>query len=225
METEQPRPAANIDGTAYSLSVDEAALRYEAAGHARTLRAIQKYCLRGDLKCIKQETLYGQRYRITPASVARHLAQIEEVTAAKGRDQSRSDANVRMALLLPAGIDERGSAGNEQPRPDATNTEREPNDPPEGLPAGNAPVREQPRPGETDVRYVTLLEKENDFLRDQIARKDHQIEQRDNQIQSMIERDRETNYLIQGLQRMLRLGSSEGESSRTDPGDNSELRP
>src|SRR3954463_4900307 len=98
---DQPQPDANSDETAYSLSVDQAALRYEAAGHPRTLRAIQKYCMRGDLECIKQETLYGQRYRITPASVARHLAQIEEVTSAKGRAQPRPDASIRLASFLP----------------------------------------------------------------------------------------------------------------------------
>jgi hypothetical protein len=86
----------------------------------------------------------------------------------------------------------------------------------------DAPVREQPR-SDADPKYVALLERENDFLRDQIARKDHQIEQRDTQIQSMIERDRETNVLIQGLQRLLRLGSGEPGPASTPTGDNSEL--
>ena len=94
---EQPRPDANADERAYTLTVEEALLRYEAAGHGRTARALQKYCARGDLDCIKEETEYGQRYRITPASVARHLEQIEQVSQAKGRDQSRPDASVRSA--------------------------------------------------------------------------------------------------------------------------------
>ena len=62
---DQPRPDANADERAYTLTVEEAAAQYEAAGHARTMRAIQKYCARGDLDCIKEETTYGQRYRIT----------------------------------------------------------------------------------------------------------------------------------------------------------------
>src|SRR5690349_21832894 len=212
MDGEQPRLDANTDETAYSLTAEEAALRYEAAGHSRTLRAIQKYCLRGDLDCIKQETLYGQRYRITPESVARHLAQIEEVTAANGRGQSRPDANMRMASMLPANTNEPAATGNEHSRPDATTPataveKTEPDADRHGV-EQDATVREQPRP-DADPRYVALLERENDFLRDQIARKDHQIEQRDTQIQSMIERDRETNILIQGLQRLLRLGSGD----------------
>src|SRR5712691_13015631 len=92
---EQPRPDANADERAYLLTVDDALLRYEAAGHGRTARALQKYCARGDLDCIKEDTEYGQRYRIMPASVARHLEQIEQVSQAKGRDHSRTDASVR----------------------------------------------------------------------------------------------------------------------------------
>jgi hypothetical protein len=225
MDIEQPRPDANTDETAYSLTAEEAALRYETAGHSRTLRAIQKYCLRGDLDCIKQETLYGQRYRITPESVARHLGQIEEVTGANGRGQSRPDANVRMASLLPANTNDPATTGDEHSRPDATAPTNAP-DKTEGNEhesvADDAPVREQPRPDAQEGKYVALLERENDFLRDQISRKDHQIEQRDTQIQSMIERDRETNVLIQGLQRLLRLGSGDPGPSSAAAGDNSE---
>ena len=56
--------------------------------------------------------------------------------------------------------------------------------------------------GETS-RYVAQLERqleiahdERDFLREQINRKDRTIE-------ALIERDRETNYLVRGLQEML----------------------
>jgi hypothetical protein len=171
---EQPRPDANADERAYTLTVDEVLLRYEAAGHARTSRAIQKYCARGDLDCLKEETTYGRRYRITPASVVRHLEQIEQTSQAKDRDRSRTNASVRVAELQ--------SAGNENEEPS---------------------VREQPRPAAPDDRYVGLLESENAFLRDQIGRKDHQIEQRDTQIEAMIERDRETNILIEQLQRRI----------------------
>ena len=66
---EQPRLDANDDERAFSLTVEEALLRYEAAGHARTARALQKYCARGDLESQKVETTYGERYLITPASI------------------------------------------------------------------------------------------------------------------------------------------------------------
>jgi hypothetical protein len=171
---EQPRPDANADERAYTLTVDEVLLRYEAAGHARTSRAIQKYCARGDLDCLKEETTYGRRYRVTPASVVRHLEQIEQTSQTAEREQPRPDANGRVLE-------------NE------TSTEQK-DDP---------SIREQSRPSAPDDRYVTLLESQNEFLRDQINRKDHQIQQRDTQVEAMIERDRETNILIEQLQRRI----------------------
>lgn len=173
---EQPRPVANIDEQAYTLTVEEAASLYEQAGFARTMRAIQKYCARGDLICLRESTTYGERFRITPASVARHIEQIKQLSQANGRDQSRTDANVRAEVSEPA------ASENDE-----------------------ASVREQPRPVAADDRYIAQLESENALLRGQLDRKDRQIEQRDNQIEAMIERDRETNILIESLQRRIPL--------------------
>src|SRR5271157_1048980 len=92
---EQPRPAANTDEHTFLLSVEEAADRYAAAGHPRTIRAIQKYCGRGDLESQKVETTYGERYLITPASVDRHIAMIIERSRANVRERTRPDANSR----------------------------------------------------------------------------------------------------------------------------------
>lgn len=46
------------------------------------------------------------------------------------------------------------------------------------------------------TRYVARVESENEFLRRQVAVKDEQIG-------ALLERDRETNLLISGLQRLL----------------------
>jgi tRNA(Ile)-lysidine synthase TilS/MesJ len=202
---EQPRPDANGDEQAYTLTIDEALQRYEAAGHPRTPRAIQKYCQRGDLEWIKEETEYGQRYRITPASVARHIAQIEEIKRANVRDRSRKDASVR-TVEIEAPIEKTSETNvREQPRPDA-------NVPPPPAPG------EEARTATNDGRYVQQLERENAYLREQNDKKDQQLERRDRQIEAMIERDRETNILIKGLQeRIPQLAQS---SERYAPGDN-----
>src|SRR5665213_683575 len=171
---EQARPDANTDELAYSLTVEEAAALYEAAGHARTMRAIQKYCARSDLDCIREQTTYGERFRITPTSVTRHIEQIEQLSQTNRPEQSRPDATIRTTENMERHVEE-----------------------------DEASVREQPRPDAPDIRYVGQLESENAFLRDQIGRKDHQIEQRDTQIEAMIERDRETNILIEQLQRRI----------------------
>jgi hypothetical protein len=134
------RPAATTDEHTFLLSVEEAADRYAAAGHPRTIRAIQKYCGRGDLESQKVETTYGERYLITPASIDRHIAMIIERSQASGREQSRPGAVVR------------GDEIQDRQRPDI----------PEN-------IREQPRPDASEFqdRYMAHLEKENTFLREQ----------------------------------------------------------
>ncbi len=116
---EQPRPAAPTDEHTYLLSVEEAADRYAAAGHPRTIRAIQKYCRRGDLESQKVETTYGERYLITPASIDRHIAMIMERSQASGREQTRTDAAVRTSEINHESAHEPSANVREQTRPDA----------------------------------------------------------------------------------------------------------
>ena len=78
MTDDLSRPVATSDDTEYSLSV-EAAERYAFAGQPRTIRAIQRYCAKGDIECRRMETQFGVKYMISPDSVAKHIAYIEEV--------------------------------------------------------------------------------------------------------------------------------------------------
>jgi hypothetical protein len=151
----------------YTLTIEEAAVRYEHAGHPRTIRTVQRYCANGHLDCLRQETSFGDKYMITPESVARHIAQIAELASTTGRDPSRQ-------------------AATDVAKQDSRDLS--PKDPPSGP--------DQPRPVATDDRYLTQLESENIFLKSQIASKDTQIA-------ALLERDHETNALINGLQRML----------------------
>jgi hypothetical protein len=59
MPDDPSRPVATTDDNEYSLTVDEAAVRYAHAGHPRTIRAIQRYCAKGDLDCRRLETQFG----------------------------------------------------------------------------------------------------------------------------------------------------------------------
>jgi hypothetical protein len=133
---------------------------------------LQRYCAKGHLDSQKKETpLGGEIYLVTPQSVARHIAQIEELTSgdsvATGHDPSRQVATPVVAQ----------PQASETPKPQTT-------------------------PGDMS-RYVARLEIEleqakddRDFLREQIDRKDKTID-------ALIERDRETNFLVRGLQEML----------------------
>ncbi|MGI8570805.1 MAG: hypothetical protein ACR2KT_18070, partial [Methylocella sp.] len=73
------RQDATTNDSDYILSIDEAAILYERAGHPRTPRSIQRYCAKGHLDCRRIETAIGEKYLITAASVAKHIAYIEEV--------------------------------------------------------------------------------------------------------------------------------------------------
>jgi hypothetical protein len=67
---DQPRLAATGNDTDYTLSLDDVAARYAAAGHARTLRTLQRYCASGHLDSQKIATATGDKYLVTPQSGA-----------------------------------------------------------------------------------------------------------------------------------------------------------
>lgn len=187
-----PRPTTTDgDINDYTLSIEDVAERYARAGHPRTIRTLQRYCVSGHLDARKVATTLGDKYFITPQSVARHIAQIEELrpldTVATNRDEPRPAATD----VAPATT----ASPNATPIATSDDTAR--------LTATT----------QDDVsRYVERLEREveqgkdeREFLREQINRKDKTIE-------ALIERDRETNHLIRGLQdlvpRFLRIGQT-----------------
>src|SRR3954470_22275396 len=99
---DQPRPVATSPDNDYSLSIEDATLRYEYAGLPRTLRTIQRYCAKGHLDCRRVEIPYGEKYLITPASVAKHIAYIEETRQTMvGRDVSRPVATTPQQEMRP----------------------------------------------------------------------------------------------------------------------------
>lgn len=197
------RPVATSDDTDYSLTVEEVLARYEAAGFPRTPRSIQRYCTKGYLKAKRAETPFGEKFLINPASVERHIAYIQQVQpVATGRDLSRQVAADESAenLGIEPSIGAEATLDNQRPAP--TSDDMSP------------PVAREPEPvsrpvAASDDRYVALLERENDFLREQIKVKDLQIAEQS-------ERTRETNVLVGGLQKLLT--PLLGNGSRNRPG-------
>ena len=190
-----PRPAATDRENDFLLSIEEVSERYARAGHPRTIRTLQRYSASGHLDAQKVATTLGDKYLVTPQSVARHIAQIEELSAldtvATDRDQPRQVATP----VVP----------------------QEPQQNPEPSAATSSDTHRQAATDEKEAsRYVERLEREvelaqdeRDFLREQINRKDKTIE-------SLLERDRETNFLIRGLQDLI---------PRLPPPDHNQTRP
>jgi hypothetical protein len=176
------RPTATDLDSDYALPLEVVSERYAKAGHPRTIRSLQRYCTVGHLDCRKVATTLGDKYLVTAQSVARHIAQIEELHAF---DMVATDRDPSRQVATPVAPQQSART----PPPDqATNT-----DEPRQTATGDS---------ETS-RYVTRLEREvqqgrdeREFLREQIDRKDKTID-------SLIERDRETNILVRGLQEML----------------------
>lgn len=191
------RQVATGGDTDFTLSLEDVSERYARAGHPRTLRTLQRYCVSGHLDAQKAATTLGDKYFVTPQSVARHIAQIEELapldTVAASRDLSRQ-------VATPV-------AGQQSPPIHET------------PPATGPDIARQAATEETtSSHYVARLEREvgqlhddRDFLRDQIKTKDVQIA-------ALLERDRETNILVGSLQRMLAplLGSPRHEQPRQE---------
>jgi hypothetical protein len=116
MTDDQSRPVATSNDIEYSLSVEDAAERYAFAGHPRTIRAIQRYCAKGDIDCRRMETQFGVKYMISPDSVAKHIAYIEEVRpVATVRDQSRQVATERAAQTPNEIVSETATGDDKSP--------------------------------------------------------------------------------------------------------------
>ncbi|HTW54276.1 MAG TPA: hypothetical protein VME45_20480 [Stellaceae bacterium] len=153
MGDDQPRQAAASSDTDYTLSIDDAAALYERAGLPRTLRSIQRYCAKGHLDARRIETAYGEKYLISPASVIRHIAYIEEVRqVTASRDEPRHVATIDHEETRDATQRRQPPTGRDEPRQDAAN---------------DAMLS----------RYVAHVEEENEFLRGQVRTKDEQIKE------------------------------------------------
>jgi hypothetical protein len=165
----QERPEADRQ---FTLTVDEGSARYAQLGHPRNPRSVRRFCQHGKLLCVETQTdNFTKAYLIDPASIDRHVQEIDET-----HHRSRP-----------------GMSGLDRSGPDSVRIETPPIVPPENSP------------------YVALLEKVNEAQAQEIKIKNEQIA-------ALLERDKETNYLVRGLQTMLAplLGSPDRHPPKSD---------
>jgi hypothetical protein len=141
--------------------------------------------------------LLGYMYLVTPESVERHLSQLKQFGATTGVAVDRGEPR-----LATVDVAEKGDPVSVQ-RPSAT-------------------VDDRPRPAATETPskspYESQLENENSFLRSQITVKDSQIMVLQETVKHIIERDKETNVLMQGFQGLFsKLLGSTREAGNTSP--------
>jgi hypothetical protein len=189
-------PPTDPDTSGPWLSVPEAVVYCAENGLARNIKTVRRWAQRSlahpenaEMIVREQDTENGFRYVIEQSSLDRKIAQELEFEAKRsgadtsppdptGTDMSSNESAEKMAEL-------RHHAGEDR----------------------SEPVRTEP---DTPVRRLEVASIGNDFLKDQIGQKDlqiselnRQLERRDEQIMTMLERDRETNHLINGLQEAL----------------------
>jgi len=207
MDLDMSRQDATTPDSEYTLTIDEALARYDHAGHPRTARSVQRYCAKGHLDCRRIETPFGEKYLISPVSVAKHIAYIEEVRpTATGHDMSRQVGAEERQEIEHDESRQPAPTSPDASRQDATviaaGIENEPERRP--LPTGHDVPRQVATTPDLSERYINRLEGEVTFLREEISTKNAQIKE-------LSERSRETNVLIGGLQRLLAplLGSGD----------------
>lgn len=205
-EGRQPQPdIARPSATRYSLTLDETARLFAEAGLPRNIRSLQRYCAAGRLDCIKEETVTGLTFFVDPDSVGRaiiQLAQMHGITDEVRHGAVEPDMSHRVVPVIEP------SPPIDTPR--ASAAERDNN---------AQEISERQTPPQSDMsRYVAQVESENAMLKEHVAFLKDQTLVKDTQIAALLERDKETNYLVRGLQQMLApLLSRGGEPTTPTP--------
>jgi hypothetical protein len=194
MIDDQPRydapDTARPTATQYPLTLDDVSRLFDEAGLPRNVRTLQRYCAAGRLDCIKEETATGLAYFVDPISVERAIKQLAQLHGLT--DEVRHTATSEETPHTVA-HDAEPSPTLDTPRASAADR---------GSDAEIIPERQSaPEPDKSGL--VVVLERENAGLREQNEFFRHQIEVKDTQIGALLERDKETNYLVRGLQTML----------------------
>jgi len=146
MTPDPSRPVATSPDSEFTVTIEEALERYARAGLPRTPRSVQRYCAKGHLDCRRVDTQFGEKYLISPASITKHIAYIEEVRPfATSREVPRQVAT-----------DIAAEQSQGEPRKDTSTS--------------------PDLPRHVATAYVGRLESENEFLRGQIGVKDKTIE-------------------------------------------------
>jgi hypothetical protein len=196
------RPDAPLDLSQQRVTVDEAVELYQLADVARPKRRIQKYCARGDLDCLKVENAFGEQYMITRSSIDVHISHLKQAQAAAlGHAEARPATPERVVDLQP--LSEPMDAAPPASAPASGQAEARPD-----TPQGSAP-------DDFQGRYLSHLERENVFLREQNT--------------VLLERVKETNIITAKLQSMLSpflgLGNRRSSTDDRQEGESDESHP
>lgn len=178
------------------LTVADAVAHCAGMGLNRNMKTVRRWAQRShahpenaEVLVSEQDTPNGFRYMIEKASLERKIAQ--ELTFEATRAEADTSGQALPGSDMPA------STGGVETAPIWSG-------------AGEDMSSHSRSAADAPVRKLEVLSVTDDFLKDQIAQKDgqiaelsDQIRRRDRQIDAMLERDKETNVLINTLQETL----------------------
>ncbi len=184
--TQQP-----IDQETNWLDVEQAAELLKERGISRTIRTIQKMCKRGDLNARLVPTENGVRYIISDLSIDEFVERHNEKLPSGGFEPKAINDDVVVEQ-------------NSNP----TNVGNEPIE----VNAPTSQTEQNPAPHLKEI--IELKDQHIAMLQSQVETANTQIAVKDEQIGAMLERDHETNVLIQNLQNLVAL--PEGRSTQNE---------
>lgn len=174
-------PQHDNDGLRHTMSLREVEAQLVAAGVPRSHRHIVRLCKSGAFDAAKRPGGSGDEWFVAPQSVPKvigDLRAIEEARARHSQPRHAASNNVAAENASNPNSDTARHDAPERATSDAKNRE-------EGSATDPAPSR-----------YVALLERDNEFLREQVSKKDDQIS-------DLSKRFSETQILLGAMQKML----------------------
>ena len=190
----------------HTLSIHDVERELVAAGVPRSHRQVIRYCETGMLEAVKVPGPTGAQWYVSPASLPKAIGDLRQWEAQRA---SRTTPHHAMASnVSPTNAQQNNSAApSHSPHhpattvsspPGSSNQNTKSDEARHAAPQSDAPRHNQDNgaPEVVTSRYVSLLEQDNEFLRDQVKKKDEQIT-------DLSKRFGETQTLLGAMQRML----------------------
>lgn len=182
------RPQQDSDQLRHTLTIHEVSARLAAAGVPRSERSIKRYCETGFLDAKKVPGPTGEQWFVAPVALPKLIGDLQQWKVQQEGHSRLQPAMSGSDTPKNASNAEADTAGHGRPE-QAMSDKQAPTETKAAEPNASGDVVHL-------EREVQGLREDREFLRDQIKVKDGQIA-------SLLERDRETNILVRGLQEML----------------------
>ena len=162
------------------LDIEQAETLMKSLGVSRTTRTIQRMCRKGKLTARLVPTETGSRYIIQKSSIEKLASDMHEILpSGQGATNDEFGPTEQISSFTAAPVSKGEAHQTSEPINDTI-----------------IDLKDQ---------QIDMLATQLETANHQIAVKDNQISVKDEQIATMLERDHETNILIQNLQRMIGL--------------------